>query len=130
MKLSLTSIAAAVSTAFSVADALVADFDALKGYAVQFMDVMETAYADSINAGESKLQSVLAAVEAVANTKGITLGADLVAALTAFIGESKAAYNAVSAAATDSSSSASVSTAAAAPVAVVAAAASTAAVAA
>lgn len=97
MKLSLVSIAAAVASAFAVTEAAVTGFVELKDFAVQLMDTAESTFTGDEAAGATKLESVLAATEAVAKAIGVDWNPGLEASLTTFISAAKGAYNAVSA---------------------------------
>ena len=92
---SLVQIAEAVGKAFTAVEVAYDDFNRLKTFAIQLMDSAQTAYAGAQNAGQSKLKSVLAGVEALAGVLGITWSSSMVAALTTFITLAKAAYNAI-----------------------------------
>ncbi len=112
MNISLTAIAAAVGSAFTVAEDLVTDFNALKPFISQMMEVAETTFTQSTTAGETKLQAVLATAKAIATAIGVSWSTGLEAAITAFINTVKAAFNAFSGIVAPSASTSAVAPAA------------------
>jgi hypothetical protein len=94
MTINVSVIAAAVASAFSTAEAVVTEFEALKPYAVALMDAAETAFTTSQTSGQNKLNSVLASLKAIAASIGVTWSTGLESALSALISAAKSAYNA------------------------------------